>query len=67
MYLADQLTLFQPGEGISSPSIVPPNFFHLPASLIIFQRCLGQTVILIVVVLYFSGSHFEATARCILA
>ena len=31
-YLADQLTLFQPGEGRLSPPITigPPNFFHLP-------------------------------------
>ena len=35
-YLADQLTLFDPGEGRLSPPITtgPPNVFHLPASLI---------------------------------
>ena len=34
-YLADQLTLFKPGEGRLSPPITagPPKFFHLPASL----------------------------------
>ena len=34
-YLADQLTLFQPGEGRLSPPITtgPPNVSHLPASL----------------------------------
>ena len=33
-FLADQLTLFQPGEGILSPPITTsPHFFHLPASL----------------------------------
>ena len=35
-YLADQLTLFQPGEGRLSPPITtrPPKKFHLPASLL---------------------------------
>ena len=36
-YLADQLTLFEPGEGRLSAPITagppPPNVFHLPASL----------------------------------
>ena len=33
-FLADQLTLFQPGEGIlSTPITTSPHFFHLPASL----------------------------------
>ena len=34
-YLADQLTLFQPGEGRLSPPITngPPKVFHLPVSL----------------------------------
>ena len=37
-YLADQLTLFQLGEGRLSPPIStgPPNVFHLPASLEIY-------------------------------
>ena len=37
--LADQLTLFQMGEGILSPSITtgPLIFFHLPASLLSWQ------------------------------
>ena len=35
-YLADQLTLFQLGEGRLSPTITtgPPKIFHLPASLL---------------------------------
>ena len=34
-YLADQLTLFQPGEGRLSPPIATgtPKIIHLPASL----------------------------------
>ena len=34
-YLADQLTLFQPGKGRLCPTITTgtPNVFHLPASL----------------------------------
>ena len=33
-YLADQLILFQPGEGrLSTPITTGPQFFHLPAPL----------------------------------
>ena len=36
IFLADQLTLFQPGDGILSPPITTgtPNVFHLSASLL---------------------------------
>ena len=39
-YLANKLTLFKPGEGRLSPPITtaPPNVFHLPASLSVYDE-----------------------------